>query len=146
MKNWAIILLLSVATAGCKNEKAENPTPDAFMLEYATPLNLARVKDHPFTMKLVEVKDSRCPRNVVCIQMGWVALTLEVTSGDETVKVQAVYYANPNKDQDAVFTIGGYPYAMTIHDVQPYPDTSKNPKLEDYSISVSVKRLYHQTM
>jgi hypothetical protein len=73
--------------------------------------------DTPFTLKhgetrgpvtFVEVSDSRCPRNAVCVWQGEVSVQLSVNSENVTIKVPGTA------------TAAGY--QIEVREVTPYPD------------------------
>ena len=71
------------------------------------------------------IQDSRCPVNVQCIWEGQatVKLTLSRNTASSSVELIIGAQAQPN----ALVTLGGYTYNVTLQDVIPYPGTSNTP-------------------
>ena len=95
--------------------------------------------DAPVTVTFLTVKqDSRCPKSADCIRAGDVTASVQVTiNGGESRTVSLTWPGsteNPNTE-----SVGAY--AVTLNDVQPYPETPDNPiRPEAYSISLVVNR------
>lgn len=81
---------------------------------------------------LKEVKDSRCPEDVICIWEGSAAVTLEVTKDEEVAPITLHTYNGFRKDT----LLFGYNIQLT--DVKPYPRTGKSYELKDYKVTLNV--------
>jgi len=81
---------------------------------------------------LKEVKDSRCPEDVICIWEGSAAVALEVTKDKEVTLITLHTYKGFRKDT----LLFGYNIQLT--DVKPYPRTGKSYELKDYKVTLNV--------
>ncbi len=141
MKKILLAGLLTVAVMGCKNDNLSDQGPlNAFEARYSQSTEVPAT-NNLLRLKLTELNDSRCPKNVVCIQMGWVDLVFEVTDGVNTIKLPVVFYGSKTKDKETRFGLGANTYGLTLHEILPYPETGNKPKLDAYKISLSVKKL-----
>ena len=77
------------------------------------------------TITFVDVADSRCPRNAVCVWEGEVHVRLSVGAENFDVKVPGTLAA------------GGY--AIDVREVTPYPDDPPPPK-SAYRLAMVVRR------
>lgn len=76
--------------------------------------------------------DSRCPKDVVCIWAGNVALAFGLETADGGTSDFEVTY----EGQPATETVEGY--AVTVMDVQPYPVSTQPIEPEDYRVTVRI--------
>ena len=89
-------------------------------------------------VQIVEVNDSRCPMNAVCIVAGSADIKFTIANATDKTEVHVMFGAMNNNTGSQDFKLGGQTYNITVTEVLPYPETSKTPKLEDYKVAVSV--------
>lgn len=139
MKNLTILLLLGTCLtffACSKNNDSDNmPTLDQiFQLKIS---ETAVFTDQDLSVKADKVvEDNRCPTNVNCIVAGWVTVLLEFKVENTSYPVQVTI--NPDKPQDAEAQVTGYTIRLVT--VNPYPQSSNEIDLEDYSFSLVVEQ------
>lgn len=97
--------------------------------------------DTEVAVNLKEIEDSRCPLNVVCITMGSVALSFEISDGSNSTSVKTTFSGDGKNSGVQTFTLGKQNYALKVTEVLPYPETSQSPSVEDYKVGVSVVKL-----
>lgn len=109
MMRFAMTLLLLVACTSTADMPFETP----FTLKHGETKG-------PVTF--VDVTDSRCPRNAVCVWEGEVSVQLDVNSESVTIKVPGTANA------------GGY--RIEVREVTPYPDDPPPAKSEYRAVMV----------
>ena len=136
-KGLLLIFLMVIAFVGCNNES--EPTITGF--EYGSPFSLAFGASDQSSDGQVEatftkvVSDSRCPLNVVCVWEGEVTVELDVKAGAvvETITLSDHPNIGPRD------TINNYIFILL--DVQPYPESTEELDMEDYTIELQVEEL-----
>lgn len=82
--------------------------------------------------KIIEVNDSRCPSDVVCVWAGKADVTIKIES---PVSETFVLSTLDNK----IDTVGNYSFELI--DVSPYPVSTKQIKTEEYKVTLNIKDL-----
>lgn len=128
---YFFLTLLLISFISCDNE----PVSDSFSFglendfkingEYHSADNLVR-------FKIIEINDSRCPSDVVCIWAGKADVKIQVESPVSGI-ITLSTYDNP------VDTVGNY--SFKIIDVLPYPISTKTIQLEDYDVVLKIEKL-----
>lgn len=111
--NRIILVLIAFSCFACKET---NPFKlgESVILKLDQEADCADCKD--LKIKLLEIKDNRCPKNVNCIQAGQADARFLIsgkTNEEITLTVGAGKKANQAK-------IGGY--MLTLKEVNPYPE------------------------
>ncbi len=97
----------------------------------------ASMNDSDLGITLLEiVTDSRCPRDVVCIWVGEVVASVEITLGNSTEKV-ALTQPGSSSVNDTVT----YDKYRIYFDVQPYPEEAQDISQEDYELVLTIVKL-----
>ena len=136
------VLLAMAGLAGCKSLDSDPQYSSPNFLEYnSSGLKFPGKSSGELTVVLKNLKDTRCPENVICIQPGWVELSFLVRDDSDSVRVEALFYANTEKDKVKKFQLSGNDYGLRVYQVLPLPQENKNLKLEDYKVGVSVSSL-----
>ena len=133
------VLFAILVMAGCKNDSLTGPEPN--FLQYDAPLSVSGNGVGSLTVSLIALKDTRCPQNVICIQPGWVELSLRVRNQTDSAKVETVFHANPERDKAKVFELGASKYQLTVNTVLPLPVEGKKLNINEYSIGLNISQL-----
>lgn len=140
MKNIVLLALVWVSAVACEQKQEAAPQADlkvtSVPYRQLTPVPASGIE---LKVDLREIADSRCPKNVVCIQMGSAQLKLTVSDGKNNTDVEVTFNAM-DKSDSKVFTLSGQRYVVTVSEVLPYPDTTQSPALEDYKVSVTIEK------
>lgn len=92
------------------------------------------------TIKLVDVQDSRCPKDVQCIWEGDAVVTLRINSADTTQNF--VLHTNPKQEEGKLAETEIFMHHIQLLDVSPYPlSTANDLELIDYEIDLQVTKL-----
>lgn len=94
-----------------------------------------QVEAYGVDLTLLEVRDSRCPRDVVCIWEGEVTALLGVTV-DGTAVDPITLTRRTEDDERAQARLGNR--VIRLQDVAPYPQAGVEPSRAEYMASVSV--------
>lgn len=132
-----LVLLTGLFLMGCKS-KEEDTLAGIENLYFTSPLELSGRFDGNLTVTLKELKDTRCPRNVICIQQGHVDLTLLVRNAGDSARVKAVYFGKAKEEQPVKFRLGDRLYTMIIQSVMPHPLEGQHLKIEDYVVGLRI--------
>ena len=123
--------MLTFFSLSCKQETL----PESFILgqeknfEWGTDYysNANNIK-----LTITEINDSRCPSDVVCVWQGEAVVKIEVeTSTIKTIKLSTF---DNQKDTIDLFSI-------ELIDVSPYPVSTKNIELEDYTVKLKIEEI-----
>jgi hypothetical protein len=140
MKKTILFALICASVMACtKNEVA---APQDQLETTSVPyrqLTTVPTTGNDLKVDLREVADSRCPKNVVCIQMGDAKVKFNVSDGQNATDVSVTFKGDKRSDFQT-FTLSGQNYVLSVSEVLPYPETSQSPKLEDYKVSVSIEK------
>ncbi len=127
------ILLLALGASKCEQKTVFTPgTP--FMLKFG---EVASTTDKSISVALAAIKeDSRCPKEVNCIQAGRAVVELSVMEGKETAVLQLVLEgsgaASPGK------SAGSYTYSLQKLD--PWPVADKKTAPADYVATLLIAK------
>jgi hypothetical protein len=92
--------------------------------------------DNSLKFSITEINDSRCPSDVVCVWAG---------KADVKIKVESPFSGNlvlstmNNGFYKNIDTLGNYSFQLV--DVSPYPISTEEIKLEDYSVTLKIEVL-----
>jgi hypothetical protein len=92
--------------------------------------------DNSLKFSITEINDSRCPSDVVCVWAG---------KADVKIKVESPFSGNlvlstmNNGFYKNIDTLGNYSFQLV--DVSPYPISTEEIKLEDYSVTLKIETL-----
>lgn len=132
-----LFAVLALAVACKKKPKAGYSTvklDDFFELKMN---QSAAVTDNDLKLTFTGVpEDSRCPKFTNCIQEGQVRLTLTAVIGG---KSQTVEFTRKPSDKGPT-TVAVEKFKIQLYDVQPYPESGKKIKLEDYTARMAVRK------
>ncbi len=135
---WVLLLTMAVL-AGCKSDDLDLQSMPTESLQYnSSGLKFPGTSSGTVTVFLKNVRDSRCPRNVICIHQGWVELSFLVRDNSDSVRVETHFYANKEKDKLKKFKLNNSEYGLRVYQVLPFPEEGKNLKLEDYRVGVAI--------
>ncbi len=133
------VLLAMAGLAGCKLMESEPQSSSSDFLQYnSSGLKFPGKSSGELTVVLKNVKDTRCPENVICIQPGWVELSFMVRDDLDSVRVETLFYANTEKDRAKKFKLSDNEYGLRVYQVLPLPQEGKSLKLEDYKVGVVI--------
>lgn len=88
--------------------------------------------DNSLKFSIVEINDSRCPSDVVCVWEGKADVKINVESPQKGTITLSTY-------DNKIDTVGNY--SFEIIDVSPYPVSTKTIKLEDYDVTLKIVEL-----
>ncbi len=138
MKRIAILVLFTtIALAGCKSLEYD-PMSDSASLQFNSEVKMPGISSGELKVALLSLKDTRCPQNVICIQPGWVELSLLVRDQSDSVRVDTIFHGSSDKDKPKGFSLGGHQYALRIYRVLPLPTEGKKLKIEDYTVDFNI--------
>lgn len=129
-------LLLPLLLQGC------SASPSSAGASLNQPIDLragvpVQIEPAHLSISLVEVRDSRCPADVVCVWAGEVTVILDVSQNGEPLEPLELT-ASPG-DNAIPQTIDGY--AFVLQEVKPYPRSDTPIASEDYTATVTVSEL-----
>lgn len=142
MKKSILLGLICLAVAACDKKEDAAPQPDlkSTVVSYQKPSEL-KTNGPDLNVQLLEVTDSRCPSNAVCIVAGSADVKFKISDGTNETDVQVVFSSVNKKVSQQEFKLGGQTYNLVVTEVLPYPETSKSPSLEEYKVAVSIEKL-----
>src|SRR5690606_14326191 len=112
MKTITILTFLTgIFLAGCKSMDSD-PRSGMENLYYSSPLNIPGKAAENLTVALKELKDTRCPQYVICIQPGFVNLTLLISDKTDTIRIETTFYGNSQEDKLKSFRLGDAEYLL----------------------------------
>ncbi|MCX6003311.1 MAG: hypothetical protein NTX46_02605 [Chloroflexi bacterium] len=92
----------------------------------------ARIASESMEIKLIAVtEDSRCPKNVQCIQAGKVSCDVEISK--DGTKSHILLTQTGLTDNSGEYTYQNY---IIVFDVSPYPEAGKQISSGDYRLSL----------
>ncbi len=74
-------------------------------------------------LKILEIYESRCPKDAICVWYGYAGVKLEVSIGNRTF-TDSLYtpaYLHMGLHKTKEFSAQGRTYSVTLEDVLPYP-------------------------
>ncbi len=142
MKITKILVFLTLVMAGCKSLDSDPQSLREYhSLDYNSPAKITGTLSEELTVSLKGLTDTRCPKDVICIQPGWVELSLLVRNSADSVSVKAVFHGNKENDKPVVFELGGRNYSLSVFKVLPVPLEGKRMEIKDYHISITIVAL-----
>ncbi len=128
------LVLTVLLASGCTGSKTNTESLDK---EFALAIGqTATVASESLDIKFVDVtEDSRCPKNVQCIQAGRVVCAMEFTLKGVTEKASLT---EPALTGDTNFQI--YKGYKVTFNVQPYPEAPLQIKKSDYRLNMTVSK------
>jgi len=88
--------------------------------------------DNALNFSIIEINDSRCPSDVICVWEGKADVKIDVMSPIRGSVMLSTY--NHLKD-----TLGNY--SFELKEVTPYPNSTKTIKLEEYNVTLKIEKL-----
>jgi hypothetical protein len=140
MKKTILLALIWVAAIAC--EKKEEATPQAELKTTSIPyrqMTTVPTSGADLKVDLREIADSRCPKDVVCIQMGSAQIKFAVSDATNQADVN-VDFKGDSKTDLQTFSLSGQTYVLKVSEVLPYPVSSQSTKLEDYKVGVTIEK------
>ena len=142
MKKSIIIALLWISCAACDQNKDEAPVAQKQITNFAyRQQKQVAISGQALNVNLLEVNESRCPKDVVCIQAGSVKLVLNISDGTDEAKVSLSFKDNVKDTGTSTFILGKQRYSVTVHEVLPYPVSTTQTNLEDYKVGLSIEKI-----
>ena len=140
MKKTILFALIWVAAVACDQKQDAAPQPElkATSVPYRQQTTVA-ASGSDLKVDLREVNDSRCPKDVVCIQMGSANIKFNVSDSKNTTDVE-VEFKGDSKADFKTFTLSGKNYVLKVSELQPYPISTVTPKIEDYKVNVTIEK------
>jgi hypothetical protein len=126
-----ICLTLVLSLVACKSAN----TPETQLgREFTLAIKSATIVSENLSVKFLDVtEDSRCPKNVTCIQVGRVTCAVEVTKNGQT---KTVSISQPGLTDETVSqSLDGYNAKFTV---EPYPEAGKQIAKSDYRLRMTV--------
>lgn len=145
MKYTTLLLGISIVLFSCSNN-AVNKQQEEQVIHYQETVALPKGG----TLTFAEVEDSRCPENVQCVWAGNATVDLQLRSGEANQEAQSVkmclgdcsqlYPKSGFREADTVqVSVQGTPHTLILTQVNPYPNTTKPTKKEDYTIKLKIQ-------
>ena len=145
MKYTTLLLGISVVLFSCSNN-AVNKQQVEHVIHYQETVALPKGG----TLTFAEVEDSRCPENVQCVWAGNATVDVQLRSGEANQEAQSVkmcvgdcsplYPKSGFREADTVqVSVQGTPHTLILTQVNPYPNTTKPTKKEDYTIKLKIQ-------
>ena len=140
MKKTILLALICAGIFACSKKENASPQPEiqSASVPYRKATTVSTAGEN-LTLELRGVVDSRCPKDVVCIQMGDARLTFNISDGGDQKEVKATFKGDKRTDFQE-FTLSGVNYVLRVNDVSPYPVTTQAPKLEDYKVDLTIEK------
>ena len=88
--------------------------------------------DNALNFSIVEINDSRCPSDVVCVWEGKADVKINVISPVKGIITLSTY-------DHLTDTIGNYSFKLV--DISPYPVSTKTIKIEEYNVTLKIVEL-----
>ena len=129
MKNLLSVFLFFLFTnAGCTNKQDEvsKKLGDTFQLKASESVSFVD-NGNTLTAKLINIQESRCPKNVQCIRAGEAIVVLDLQIGDEQFKGLKVCIGceqQMNIPESAVIKAKTKTYTLKLNSVDPYPTST----------------------
>ena len=132
MKTFSILIVLTaILLVSCDNETIS----DSFSLGFEKDFKIHgeyHSTDNSLNFSVVEINDSRCPSDVVCVWQGKADVKIEVKS-----PVHGSIMLNTF--DNLIDTVGNY--SFELKDVSPHPISTKVIKLEEYNVTLKIVEL-----
>jgi hypothetical protein len=120
-----ISLFFFFANVGCtsKEDTTSKKLGDSFQLKASESVSFSD-NGNTITAKLINIQDSRCPKNVQCIRAGEAIVMLDLKIGDEQfngLKVCIGCEKEMNITESTVIKAKSKTYTLKLNSVDPYP-------------------------
>ena len=125
-KIFFLLMLVGISIISCNEELL----PETFNLVLEEDFKLGdefELFNKSLMFSIVEINDSRCPSDVVCVWEGKADVRINMDSPQSGSILLSTY--DNLKD-----TVGGYSFELI--DVSPYPISTETIKLEDYKVTL----------
>lgn len=129
------LTLILFSFISCEKENI----PDSFSLGLENDFKINgeyHSSDNSLKFRITRINDSRCPSDVVCIWAGKADVKIDVES---PVTGSFVLSTLNNLIYNTIDTLGNYSFELI--DVSPYPISTETIKLEDYKVTLKIKKL-----
>lgn len=125
MKNVLIIVFSLFAQVGCvsQQDQISRRLGDTFQLKASEILTFSD-NGNTITAKLINIQDSRCPKDVQCIRAGEAIVVLDLQIGDEQFKGLKVCIGcekEMNIKESTEIKTESKTYTLKLNSVNPYP-------------------------
>jgi hypothetical protein len=102
--------------------------------------DLVVYKEGDIEITFLDIRDSRCPINAVCIWQGNAEVDLSIKNSVDTVDftLNTAGFLNDSLNFPSSAII--FDLNIELLNVQPFPEDGKSFKLEDYTVSISVTK------
>lgn len=119
MKNLLTILMLFTLYS-CADQNMAPPNENVVSLQAARTESFHSINGN-VTVKVLNIEDSRCPSDAVCVWQGIAKVTFELSDGINTSG--SVIYLPEHKDQKSFADIhlGKQQFRVTLKEITPYP-------------------------
>jgi hypothetical protein len=118
MKTIGIIALILLAITSCQKNK-----------------EVVIYDDNDLIIRLLDVEDTRCPEDAMCVWEGNAKLDLRAEHKGETADFSLNTFGDEEYDNDTTL----WDYEITLNELKPYPQTSgETVKLKNYEVSLTV--------
>ncbi|MDX5347242.1 MAG: hypothetical protein LPJ89_03475 [Hymenobacteraceae bacterium] len=135
MKKMILLLVFPLLVISCQQKDAPEPYVDKGCFpvsETAQPgtalifeLQAGQEKvlpEHSLSVKVLEINDSRCPSNAICVHMGSANVKVEINQHQTVVLCLGACGSSGNS---AVVNVNAATYALELTDVNPYPEAGQ---------------------
>ncbi|MBV1869326.1 MAG: META domain-containing protein [Gammaproteobacteria bacterium] len=135
MKKIAFLFLTAILLTGCPLSSVQ--FGETFWLKFNA---TALISDDSLQLSFIDVEDSRCPVDVVCVWEGEAKVTLLARYGDSDNPVEETLQLTLNaNDQHSTVTFGDY--QLRLFKVRPYPDSRIPTDKKDYKIELAANKI-----
>ncbi len=86
--------------------------------------------DNSLKIEIINIQDSRCPSDVVCVWQGEARVEIKLKESQTYSTVLSTY-------DNQIDTLGDY--SIELIDVQPYPVSTEVIEMEDYHVKLKIK-------
>lgn len=129
-----VALFIFVAFACTKEEVSSQVNlGESITAEYA---KTVEIKD-AISLKVSNVEDNRCPKNVQCPWAGMVNVSLNVSDKSASKDIKIEFSAKSGKGE---VELNGQKYIFEIKDVTPYPETTGTVDKSKYKVILVVTK------
>lgn len=134
MKNL-IALFIFLAFACTKEEVSSQVNlGDPITAEFA---KTVEIKD-AISLKVSNIEENRCPKNVQCPWAGYVAVSLSISDKSTSKDVKIEFSTKASK---AEVELNGQKYVIEVKDVTPYPETTNAVNKNVYKVNLVVTKI-----
>ena len=138
----SIITLMFFACIACDKKNEETPTIQEQTVNAAyRQTTSVTIPGKALVVNVLELKESRCPIDVNCVQAGSADIDLSISDGTNKTNVPVSFKDDNKASGHQTFTLGNQTYSLVIHEVLPHPESTKTPNLEDYKVNLSIEKI-----